>query len=304
MSRLQLLMTRAGIVAQGIARSLAHARVGDRMPRVQDLAAEHGVGNGTVDAALGILSDAGALRVRARGRLGTFIDELDHALLWELGGGDTVSIALPLPYSRRYEGLATALQEVFAARDLPVTLMFVRGSIQRATAVRDGRADLAIMSRFAADEQGDLVVARDFGDRTFVGAHGLVVAEGRDPADPALRVAVDPTSLDQRSLTARHFGELPPERVVEASYNQLSPLFGSGAVDATVWNVDEVEAHIASPVRVIAIPEFSQGPTTAAAAVARPDGVADAVAVADALADPTLTTIAEAVVAGDRLPSY
>lgn len=269
-----------------------------------DLAEEHGVGNGTVEAALGILTDSGALSITAHGRLGTFIDELDHSLLWELGGWNTVLIALPLPYSRRYEGLATALQEVFAEAGIPLTLTFIRGAMPRAAAVRAGRADIAIMSRFAAEQQHGLVVTRDFGERTYVGAHGLVISHGQDIEEPGLRIAVDPASIDQVALTARRFGTLPTERIVEASYNQLSSLFATGAVDATIWNVDEIQAHFSTPVHVVEIPEFSTGATTSAVAVAKPEGPAHAVAVNSALSSPELSSIIAAVVAGDRLPNY
>lgn len=304
MSRMTVLMSRAGLVAQGIARGLQQARPGDRMPTVQELAALHGVGNGTVEAALGILSDAGALAIRARGRLGTFIERIDHPMLWELGGGEAVSIALPLPYSRRYEGLATGLQAAFAEAGVPMTLMFVRGSLHRADAVREGRADLAVMSRFAGMQQHGTRIARDFGDRSYVGAHGLVLARGKSPDDPTLRVAVDPSSADQQAMTEARFGDLPAERRVEVSYNQLGRCFATGIVDATVWNLDEVEAHIATPIDIVEIPAYSAGDTTAAVAIAREGGRADAAAIADALVAPAVLTTAAAVVAGDLIPSY
>src|SRR5690606_6618946 len=124
-------------------------------------------------------------------KLGTFIDAIDHRLIWELAGGQSVSVAMPLPYSRRYEGLATGLHAAFGRAGVPLTLMFVRGSIDRARALQQERADFAVMSRFSAEAGPGVEIVHDFGPHTYVGAHGLVVVEGRDPDDPDLRVAVD-----------------------------------------------------------------------------------------------------------------
>lgn len=298
------LMSKSGIVARGIARSLLSARQGDRMPTTHDFARKYGVGNGTVDAALGLLTEAGAVQIRARGRLGSFLEELDPARMWAMAGGDRVSIALPLPYSRRYEGMATALQEGFAGAGIPMTLMFIRGSVRRADAVEDGRADLAIVSRFASRAYPRLVTIHDFGDHTYVGAHGLVLAAGREPSDPTLRVAVDLSSTDQVALTRGYFGELPADRVIHVSYTQLGRIFASDAADAAIWNLDEVETHISSPIQVVPIPSISGSDTTAAVALSQRDGVGATPVVMDVLRNPALLETAQSVVRGERLPTY
>ncbi|MBX9390280.1 GntR family transcriptional regulator YhfZ [Streptomonospora nanhaiensis] len=304
MSRMQVLMSKAGAVAHSMAAELTSASVGDRMPTAQELSERHGVGKGTVQAALALLEEAGAVEIRSRGKLGTFIAAIDHRLVWELAGSGSIPIAMPLPYTRRYEGLATGLHAAFEQLGLPCTLMFVRGSANRARAVRQGRADFAVMSGFAARADPELEIVRDFGPQTYVGAHGLVVAQGRDPDDPDLRLAVDPSSADQRELTALRFPGLPPERRVEVSYNQLGRHFADGLVDATVWNVDEVDAHIAAPITVHPLDGVDDTATTSAVVVARRGADPAPVAVREALAADVVMAASAEVVAGTRIPTY
>ncbi|MDO9381050.1 MAG: GntR family transcriptional regulator YhfZ [Nocardioidaceae bacterium] len=298
------LMSRVGIAAQRLARDLGTLAAGDRLPRVQDAAAALGCGNGTVQAALELLQDAGAITLRPRGRLGTFLDAVDHRVLWELAGNRTVSVAMPLPYSRRYEGLATGLQEAFVESGVPLSLMFMRGAETRAVAVAEGRADLAVMSGLVAGDRPDLVVVRDFGAGSYVSSHGLVVARGRDPHDPGLRVAVDQSSADQVELTRRHFGDLDPARVVEASYNQLDRYFATGRIDATIWNLDEIEVHITSPIDTYPVADVVGGANTRAVIVAPAAAPPTSWVVLDALAAESVATSAAAVLSGERIPSY
>src|SRR5690625_645298 len=269
MSRMQVLMSKAGTVAHRMAAGLASSSVGDRMPTTQELCERHRVGKGTIQAALALLEEVGAVEIRSRGSLGTFITAIDHGLVWELAGSGAIPIAMPLPYSRRYEGLATGLHAAFERLGVPCTLMFVRGSANRARAIHQERADFAVMSRFAADADRDLEVIRDFGPHTYVGAHGLVVVADRDPDDPELRLAVDPTSADQRALTDQRFPDLAPERRVQVSYNQLSRYFADGLVDATVWNLDEIDMHISVPVTAYPLDGVDDRATTSAVVVAR-----------------------------------
>ncbi|TDD73082.1 GntR family transcriptional regulator [Jiangella aurantiaca] len=304
MSRIQMLMSKAGAVAHLLAVELSAASAGDRMATVQELSERYEVGKGTVQAALALLEEAGAVEIRARGKLGTFVAAIDHGLIWEFAGGRSISIAMPLPYSRRYEGLATGIHAAFQHAGVPLTLMFVRGAADRMRALREERADFAVMSRFAALSDPELDIVRDFGPHSYVGAHGLVVAEGRAPDDPQLRVAVDPASVDQAELTAAVFPDLPPQRRVEVSYNQLNRYFADGLVDATVWNLDEIDAHISSPVTVHPVEGLEDDATTSAVIVARRDAEAVPTAVGAALGDDVVRTAADDVVAGRLIPTY
>ncbi|MGH3310909.1 MAG: GntR family transcriptional regulator YhfZ [Streptomyces sp.] len=250
-------LTRNGMAARQLAALLLHHAPGasdTRLPRLRDFAGELKVGNGTVQAGLQLLEEAGAVETRARGHLGTFLLRADRALLWRLAGLGTVLAAMPLPYSHRYEGLATGLRAAFEQAGAPFAITFMRGAATRLGALLEGRADLVVLSRFAADRLAadhPVEVVADLGPGTYVGAHGLLLRRGVTPATSGLRVAVDSSSEDLRMLATRAFAGRTDVTWVEASYMQLRGLFARAEVDATVWNLDEVRDHLGPDVEAL-----------------------------------------------------
>ncbi len=287
-----------------LAQRLSALSAGDRIPKFEDLATELGCGKGTVQAGFDLLGEAGGLRLRSRGRLGTFVDEIDHTVLWRLAGQRSVSVAMPLPYSRRYEGLATGLHASFADAGIPLTLMFMRGSVARLRALAEGRADFVVMSALAAGSSDDLEIVHNFGPGSYVAAHALILADGCTADTPGLRVGVDPASEDQVRLVDRAFGPLPGAQRVEVSYNQLESAFRDGRIDATVWNVDEIRAHISAPVSIEPLALARDAANTQAVIVRAATEVPVPVGVRAALTAATVLDRAHDVVAGRATPTY
>lgn len=299
-----MLMSRAGLAAMRLARRLGALTAGDRIPKVEELAAELGCGKGTVQAAFDLLAEAGGLQLRSRGRLGTFVDQIDYTVLWQLGGRRSVSVAMPLPYSRRYEGLATGLYASFAEVGIPLTLMFMRGSVARLRALAEGRADYVVMSALAADVSDDLEIVHNFGPGSYVAAHCMIFAEGCTVETPGLRVGVDPSSQDQVRLVQRAFGDLTREQQVPLSYNQLDAAFREGRIDATVWNADEIRAHITAPVTIETLKLPADAANTQAVIVREAADTPVPVGVHTALTARTVLDRAHDVVAGRATPTY
>lgn len=298
------LLSRAGFAAMHLAQRLAALSAGDRVPRFEDLAADLDCGKGTVQAGFDLLAEAGGLTLRSRGRLGTFVDTIDHTVLWQVAGQRSVSVAMPLPYSRRYEGLATGLQASFTKSGLPLSLMFMRGSVARLRALSEGRADFVVMSALAASDHAELEVVHNFGAESYVASHCMILAEGTDPHSTTLRVGVDPASADQERLVEYAFGALPIERRVPLSYNQLDAAFRDGSIDATVWNADEIRAHITVPIQIHPLDLPADAANTQAVVVRQRSGQPMAIGVQQALADPLVKTCADDVVAGRATPTY
>src|SRR5699024_9298498 len=104
--------------------------------------------------------------------------------------------------------------------------------------------------------------------------------------------------------TDQRFPDLAPERRVQVSYNQLSRYFADGLVDATVWNLDEIDMHISVPVTAYPLDGVDDRATTSAVVVARRNAAPAPTAVQDALGDDAVMTAAAEVVAGKRIPNY
>lgn len=299
----RVLMSKAGLAAMQLAHRLASLNVGDRIPKHEELAAELDCGRGTVQAGFDLLANAGGIKLRSRGSLGTFVEEIDHAVLWDLSGQRSVSVAMPLPYSRWYEGLATGLGASFARSGIPLMLMFIRGSVARMRALSESRVDLVVMSSLAAESAEGIDIVHDYGPGSYVSSHALILASGVDFDDPDLRVGIDPSSEDQVRMAAQAFPSgVNPQRV-PVSYNQLDSAFRDGLINATVWNSDEVHAHIRVPVTIHPLPLPDMGNTHAVIVRKQADDPIP-VGVHRAIADPAVLKAARDVVDGRIVPTY
>jgi hypothetical protein len=304
-------LTRNGLAARRLAVLMLNHEPDTRLPRVRDFAEELGVGNGTVQAALRLLENAEAIETTARGHLGTFLVRSDRSVLWRLSGLGTLLAAMPLPYSRRYEGLATGLRAAFEEAGAPFAITFMRGAAARTTALVEGKADLVVLSRFAADrliEEHPVELVADLGPATYVGAHGLLLRHGAVADSPGLRVVVDHASEDQRMLAERVFAGRSDITWVEASYMQLRELFDHDLADATVWNLDEAQGRLGADVDVLPLgDEVTRGlalRNSSAAIIGRTEGAKALGAVRDSLDLTLITTLQTEVLRGERVPSY
>lgn len=304
-------LTRNGLAARQLATLLLSHEPETRLPRVRDFAEQLGVGNGTVQAALQLLEQAGAITTQARGHLGTLLVHADRAILWRLSGLGTLLAAMPLPYSRRYEGLATGLRSAFEKVDAPFAITFMRGAGERTAALLESKVDLVVLSRFACDrlvERHPVELVADLGPATYVGAHGLLLRKGVSPEAKGLRVAVDHASEDQAMLAERAFASRVDIEWVEASYMQLPDLFAQHSVDATVWNLDEVLGRPDMGVEVLPLgDEVTRDLSlrnSSAAIIGRTEGAKALAAVRDNLDLSTVTSVQSEVLRGERLPSY
>ncbi|MFI8004898.1 GntR family transcriptional regulator YhfZ [Streptomyces sp. NPDC086010] len=304
-------LSRNGLAARQLAVLLLHHEPDTRLPRVRDFAEELGCGNGTVQAALQLLEESGAISTTARGHLGTFLSHSDRTVLWRLSGLGTLLAAMPLPYSRRYEGLATGLRGAFEEAGAPFAVTFMRGAGARTAALLEGKVDLVVLSRFAADQLIDrhpVELMADLGPATYVGAHGMLVRHGVDLDAPGLRVAVDHTSEDLRMLVERAFAGREDIEWREASYMQLHDLFARDEVDATVWNLDEAQHRIGQGVEVRPLGDEVTRElalrNSSAAIICRTDGAEALATIRDTLDLSLVTRLQSDVLKGDRIPSY
>lgn len=296
------MLSRQGEATMALARRLLGFRLGDRLPTFHSMAQEFGVSNGTLQSAMGVLSESGAVSVESRGRLGSFITGIDHSQLWDFSGNAFVSIAMPMPYSLRYEGLATGLQAAFLEHRIPFTLQFVRGGRHRLRLLSEGRVDYTVVSGYTASVAEGVEIARDFGPKTYVGGHGIVIRQGLSHEASGLRLGVDNSSIDQIQMTKFAFGDLDRHELVKVSYQQLGRAFSSGRIDATVWNLDEVTEHLPVPVDLIELDASWQFSTHAV--IVKPAGVAEIATVQNVLNSHLVPQVASQVCDGSRMPSY
>ncbi|NPV43845.1 MAG: hypothetical protein HPY70_07720 [Firmicutes bacterium] len=238
------LLTKNGIAVTMLAREMLSLKSGDRIETIGEYAKKFNLGRGTIQTALKYLEDNKAIELEPRGHLGTYINNIDYKKLWEFVGLTIVSGVMPLPYSKRYEGLATGLYKVFEKGKIPFNMAYMRGSERRLEALSNGKYDFAIMSMLAARlyiESGkNLKIVVDFGPNTNVSTHRVIFSDNRkNVIEDGMKVAIDPTSLDQFILTYYEC-EGKDVEFIELPYNQIIPHIMEGKIDTAVWNYDEI----------------------------------------------------------------
>lgn len=238
-----VLYQKIGLTVSHMAQDLMSRVEGDRIPSISEYMEQFRVSRGTVQNSLGYLKEKQAVALASRGRLGTYIERLDYRRLQECSLTKELLGSMPLPYSRTYQGLATALYD--ALSPFSVNLVYARGSEDRLRLVDSGVCQFTACSRYAAEQairdRVDIEIAVDLGPGTYLSRHVLVL---RDPAargiEPGMRVAYDRTSLDQRHITEQITRGVNGIRLVELRAHQTVGAIRNNVIDAGIWNLDEI----------------------------------------------------------------
>lgn len=239
-----------GVAQASLARYLLGQNRGNRLKTIDELATECQFSVGLIQAALKTLEKAGAVTVERRGRNGSYLVSMDNKTLLAFADIGNVVCAMPLPYTRLYEGLASGLKAQF--NGIPFYYAHMRGSDVRVECLINGVYDLAVVSRLAAQSYPDkdkLCMVLELGPHTYVGEHKLICRTGE--MQKIKRVGLDPRSADQRIMTDIHFSGQAIERF-DVPYHECLHRIAKGGIDAVIWNVtNEVDLQ---PLGLVAEP--------------------------------------------------
>ena len=233
--------SRSGQVAAALAQDLLTRKPGERLPTIADYARRFKAGNGSIDKAMRLLEEHEAVRVEARGHLGTFLVARDVGALWTASGGKAILGAVPRPLSFEIEGLVAGLVSNFAQRAIPFTPVLLSGSRQRVAALLAGRVHFIVISaagaeRAARDHPVTVVCALQ--PASYYPDDSIVVLTRSDLADPnqAERIAIDLGSYDHEILTRSQFGDRADIEYVDVPYDIIPDRLADRSVDAAVWH--------------------------------------------------------------------
>jgi hypothetical protein len=240
------LYSKQGIILQKVAEDLLFIELNERVPKVSDFSEKFAVGRGTIQTALKILESEGCVKLEPRGHLGTFLRYKNIANLLKYTGANRIQGVMPLPYSKKYEGLATGFTSELEHLELSLNIAFMRGSRPRLDGVKEGRYDFALMSKFSAKEEikmdRNLRIALEFGEKTYVSEHAVIFSDPEKyKLANGMKVGLDSFSTDQKILTQAEATGLNIE-FLEFNYMHLLQHIKAHTIDAMIWNVDEIDS--------------------------------------------------------------
>lgn len=214
---------------------------GGTLPTNATYTRDHGLGAGTIQRAIALLADRGALTLTSRGHLGRLVASLDVGQAWQAAGLPPVRLVLPPSGAHEIDRIEDALTEQLTDLGIPQTVRHLRGGSQRLRLVEEGAYDMALVSAGALEDQrthgGASGPSRSLAPGTYYGPGRLVVVRRHD--DPArtgpLRVAIDRGSWDHRVLTHAEF----PSGVdyVESAFPEVPAAVLRHEVDAGIWHI-------------------------------------------------------------------
>ena len=220
-----------------IAREIVFSEAGERIPSIIEYSQKYNISVGLIQKALMSLQEEGALEIERRGVLGSYIKKINNEILMEKSAFGSLIGVMPLPYSKRYEGLATGIKNNFEN----YKMNFMSGSEVRVNLLRKGIYDFAIVSRLAYEIEkekcDDIEVIFGFGEKSYVSRHVLLKAAG---VGKIRKIGVDKNSEDQKYMTRECITSKDCE-YIEINYNETLKLLKNNIVDAIIWNYDEIE---------------------------------------------------------------
>lgn len=239
------LYTKSGLVIRQISNEFIKAKLNEKIRTVSELSEDFGVGRGTVQSALRALTNSKAITLYSRGHLGTFLIEKDISKLLEFSGISILLGAMPLPYSKRYEGLSTAIIKSFEDNlQMPVNMAYMRGAKIRIQMLLNDRYDFAITSKAAAmdylKEHDDIEIVTDFGKESFLSKHVIMYNnENFKGITDGTKVGLDRHSIDQINLTYKVCKGKNVE-FVNINYSHIFESLSKSDIDCAIWNGDEI----------------------------------------------------------------
>ncbi len=303
----EVLLSKNGFVTVTLAKEFLKYAVGDKIPTVSEISERFDLARGTVQNALKTLQVNDAVRIESKGHLGSYLIKKNMKVLLEFAGITSIVGVMPLPYSRRYEGLASGLLVAMENHyNIPASMAYMRGSKNRISMLLSNRYDYAILSKTAAQEiiekYDNIQIVKSFGRYSYLSEHVVIFKNNKFKSiEDGMKVGVDSDSSDQKRLTETVCNGKKVE-FVHVDYSQSLKRVLSGDIDAAIWNKDEIIDKLIE-INYIPIQDIYQSADEAVLVVDKNEP--EMASLLDEIIDVnTVTNIQKLVLEGKITPSY
>ncbi|MGL4382264.1 MAG: GntR family transcriptional regulator YhfZ [Bacilli bacterium] len=242
------LQNKSLVALRCIVNDLMSLKKGQRINTIDHYQRSLGLARGTIQNAFEFLIKNHIIEIQRKGAKGSYLVSIDYMLVLNLLDKNYFVCSMPLPYSKQYEGLASALVSEFMRNNIDFTISFVRGSQKRIQLIKKGLIDFAIVSEFAAltylKDHDDMKVVKNFGIGSFIKhSHGIVALEKDNlKIKDGMRIGIDDSSLDHIVASQPLIEQFKLEIINISTANMINSI-RNNVIDFGIWNLDEIIDH-------------------------------------------------------------
>ncbi len=235
--------------------------VGDRLTTVSCLATSFSLSVGLVQASLMYLESQSAIRIIRKGHLGSYLESIDHELLSTFLGFNHLVCVMPMPYTKRYEGLATGIKSNLS-KTISFHYAFMRGADVRLKMLCKGSYDYCIVSKYAAQvamqENENLTIALSFPENSYISEHVLLKKNAE-----ITKLGIDFGSIDHTVLSQNLANNYNDIELIAINYNEVEQLIEEDHIDAVIVNRDDLRVLNLGEITSLPESEFKNSCTQA-----------------------------------------
>jgi len=276
---------------------------------VRELASSMDASVGLISESIAFLENSGVIGIDRRGQLGSFLTDMSIGGLWAIARDEPMVIAHTLPSNRRYEGLATALKNVFNHAGIDTYFVFIRGSKTRLKALREKRCHIAIVSQFAAEglKTNQEQIAALLQPGSFSKSHQVFYRSDIEKGKKTMDVAIDTDSFDQTQLSNIEFKgqDVNFKRI---TFMNIQHYLAAKNVDMAIWTEEDMAYRLGDNIQMRPLSASTQtiirDRNTRAALMIRAEDLASCHLVEKLIDIEEIAKIQNAVINGEITPEY
>lgn len=238
------MFNKKGMVMMMLSRDLLSYSLGDRIDTIASYTKRFDTSRGIVQEVLNILEEEKAIIRSKRGTLGTYLDYIDYKKLWDFTSWGILTGVSPLPYTKKHEGIATAIYEQMEKREIPFHFAYMQGAENRIRGVLQEKYDFAVISKESAimlmKKYDNLSIAMEFAPYSYLSGYAIIYKDKEVLNKEKIKVGRDLNSPDHIKWIEFLSGGKKVE-FVDLQYTRMVPAIVNSIIDVTIYNKDTIE---------------------------------------------------------------
>lgn len=214
---------------------------GETLPINTHYLAQFETSAGSIQRALRLLSDQGALKVVSRGHLGRVIRSIDVGRAWNIAGLRPICLLFPPAGPPEIDAITEHVINILTKHHIAYSIVRKPGGASRLEALARGEADIALTSagvRSHSSDTFDDEMTYGFGRGSYYGGGNLLLITRATQNEPGEfdRIAIDRDSPDHEKLTSILYSAERSYTLVDVPFPQIPAAILGGDADAGIWH--------------------------------------------------------------------